>query len=434
MPIRPIKTPGKPTRFQADYSNKKRNVQRTKRTFDTRGKAKEWLEACGEEAHARLLGRREQHTFGEALVRSLVDAGTADRNAAQQLRWPVWEPTQRRWVWLEDILLSDDVDDPNGIVPMLAAWHADLKQIRRRRYLGKETYHQRPLPDGSLRWYHQPHPVDPEHLDARPKPRQEVTDAALVASLEADGGRGPYESQTLRIRQILARCALDQARRTWKWLKHNLADLVELEAGSNERLKFLLPKQQADLLQACRVDGDPVSTEFADLVEGYGVIGWRRSNVQGLTWPQVIWPVFQEQDGQQLSVSRGIIMQNDPDETKAGNMIAQPMTERIERLLRRRFEKRNGDLVFHQGDGRPWKDTRRRWANAKARAGIDPDFHVHDLRHTWASELARQPGANLKVIQQAGGWKSEQAMHRYLHLLTHQMYDQLNLPAAGGQS
>ena len=80
--------------------------------------------------------------------------------------------------------------------------------------------------------------------------------------------------------------------------------------------------------------------------------------------------------------------------------------------------------VIRRPDGRPYADRERQgggqmktaWRATKARAGIDPELHQHDLRHTWASwhyALYRDP-LKLKL---EGGWGSLDQVERYVHLL-----------------
>jgi len=52
------------------------------------------------------------------------------------------------------------------------------------------------------------------------------------------------------------------------------------------------------------------------------------------------------------------------------------------------------------------------WEKAKARAGIDPEFRWHDLRHTWATWHV-QGGTPLEVLQRLGGWRDIRMCQRY---------------------
>ncbi len=59
------------------------------------------------------------------------------------------------------------------------------------------------------------------------------------------------------------------------------------------------------------------------------------------------------------------------------------------------------------------------------RAGIE-NFRWHDLRHTWASWLAQQ-GAPMNVLQELGGWESEEMVRRYAHLSKPQLLEHAEL-------
>jgi integrase len=53
------------------------------------------------------------------------------------------------------------------------------------------------------------------------------------------------------------------------------------------------------------------------------------------------------------------------------------------------------------------------WYRAVKQAGIT-DFRWHDLRHCWASWHVQQ-GTPLSVLQELGGWESEEMVRRYAH-------------------
>jgi integrase len=66
-----------------------------------------------------------------------------------------------------------------------------------------------------------------------------------------------------------------------------------------------------------------------------------------------------------------------------------------------------GKPIFHV--------TTKAWTEACKRAGIDPAFTFHDLRHTWASWHV-MAGTPLPVLQQLGAWSSMDMVMRYAHL------------------
>lgn len=57
----------------------------------------------------------------------------------------------------------------------------------------------------------------------------------------------------------------------------------------------------------------------------------------------------------------------------------------------------------------------RTWKNALKRALLPPDTRWHDLRHYWASSLAKA-GTPLLKIKALGGWSSITLLDRYAHL------------------
>ena len=71
----------------------------------------------------------------------------------------------------------------------------------------------------------------------------------------------------------------------------------------------------------------------------------------------------------------------------------------------------NGKLQVLEG---PMRDIRVAWESAKKRAGIDPGFHFHDLRHTFAShqKMAGVDDYSLKAIM---GHSDPKMMRRYAH-------------------
>ncbi len=421
-------------RVQVSYENKFRGVARTKRTFDTRKEAQEWVAAVHGDATARLLGHQRRHLFGEALARYLREESPKkkthdeDLERARLLRWPIWDPDTRRWLRLEET----PIEETPGV---LARWIADLKPVARRSYLTKRQFHKRPGSGGALVWFEQPAPT----ADARPEPRREVTDSTLIEALDRAPGRGPFDSGTLRKRQQLVSRILRIAWKHWSgpgdvWLAQDIAGKINLEAKSASCTRFLTYDQLLALLIAAPV-------HFDDAILAAAWIGWRRANVvgraargkkgtvgyrpalPGLEWSNVVFPVHDEHG---RLVQAGYVWK-DKDETKSEKPLAQPLSDRVEQLLRLRWDLRDGHGVFHRGDGRPFLEFRRMWMTAKRRAGIDPAFRWHDLRHTFGSEMVR---ANVpaRQLQELMGHASITTTQIYTHLHLDHLRDAVNAP------
>ncbi|MGE3601017.1 MAG: site-specific integrase [Dehalococcoidia bacterium] len=436
MPIRKYRTSTGATRYQADVAHTRRGLPRVKRSFPTRKEAEEWLDAVRKQSHAQFIGARRRYTFGEALIRYLAEesprkrSGQDDHSNALALRYPFQDGAA--WRLLEHTPLED-------MVPALNAWTADQRQILRRSYVHGRYYVQRPGPDGAPTWYYQPHPTESDV----PQRRDIVRDAGLLTTLADTRGRGPVKPDTLRIRQVLAGRILRLAWKRWQWIEHNLAGQIELESPGRGRDLYLTEDELTALIdaaaQATLPGGapDPVGPHFADAIAGAALIGWRRTNGLRLEWPRVVFPVFETRGGERRQVQGGMIWV-EGDDTKNTEPLAHPIDDALLALLERRWTLRlpvdekdtdgrvvaHHHLVFHDGTGHPFGDFRKRFLRAKQRAGIDPAFRWHDLRHTWASHLA-QRGVSDRVLQELGGWKDQTMVRRYSKLRVHHLLEPL---------
>lgn len=396
MPVRKLPN----GRYQADVANKRRGLERTKRTFDTQKEAKEWEAAVKKDLSRAMLGLRRRRLFGEALAKYIEEhAGDAEvfnrlTSMSTSLRWPYW--SDRKWNWLELLPLED-------MISGLHSWVQDMKAVRRRRYVSGRTFHQRA--EGSdLVWYEQPDPTESEV----PAPRVRVTDAGLIAELQKDGagqGRGPFSNSTLRQRQLIVRETLKSAYKPWKWsdVDHGLD--IELIPPGKGSTKWLTPEELRKLANAA-----PDWLRRAIYAAAW--IGWRRNNVLRLEWSRVIWPVRDDEG----NVTRMGVIFVDEGETKNGDPLGQPMSERVEELLRECWDCRRGPYVFHlDGVCVADIDFKRRWVTLKRKQGIPRDFRWHDLRHTWASHMTIG-GTPQRQLQLLGGWRTASQPANYQHL------------------
>lgn len=71
-------------------------------------------------------------------------------------------------------------------------------------------------------------------------------------------------------------------------------------------------------------------------------------------------------------------------------------------------------IFFDRSTGKPYKDVKRSFITACKRAGIY-DFHFHDLRHTFASQLLMS-GVDLTTVKELLGHKDIKMTLRYAHL------------------
>jgi site-specific recombinase XerD len=70
--------------------------------------------------------------------------------------------------------------------------------------------------------------------------------------------------------------------------------------------------------------------------------------------------------------------------------------------------------IFCNNEGKPYGDIKKSWLTAVKKAGII-NFHFHDLRHTFASQLVMS-GVDLNTVRELLGHKSLEMTLRYSHL------------------
>lgn len=171
----------------------------------------------------------------------------------------------------------------------------------------------------------------------------------------------------------------------WKKLKENPARGVKLFKGMTKRLRYLMPEEVQNLIANCPEYLKPIVTVAVNT-------GMRRGEILGLTWNQV-------------DLEKGKISLMD---TKNSEERIVFMNETVKVTLDS-FERKDG-FVFPVGVNLMKKD----YGEALKKAGIE-DFTYHDLRATFASNLAMQ-GVELNDIRELLGHKSITMTLRYSHL------------------
>lgn len=100
---------------------------------------------------------------------------------------------------------------------------------------------------------------------------------------------------------------------------------------------------------------------------------------------------------------------------KSGKPLVIPLNDTAINVLARQLGKHEKYFFLHLCN-QPVKSLNYKlWKKALDKAGIEKDFHWHDLRHTWASWLV-QNGESLYVLKEMGGWQSLEMVQKYAHL------------------
>lgn len=178
--------------------------------------------------------------------------------------------------------------------------------------------------------------------------------------------------------------------------------------GADERI-ILTPAEIERLL----AELDPDAAAFVAFA---AYVGTRAGEQRALTWGDL------DLDAGTARVDKTYYRNQLQQGTKTGAGRLVPLPPHIVGTLRERLAAREpppapGALVFPSPSGGPLclDDFRARiFKPAVARAGLNPNLRIHDLRHTSAS-LYLQSGATVREVMAIHGWSQMQTAMRYLH-------------------
>lgn len=181
----------------------------------------------------------------------------------------------------------------------------------------------------------------------------------------------------------------------WKKIKENPVKIVKRLKGETKRLRYLMPDEIQVLLLNCE---SLLRGIIKPLVTVALHTGARKGELQNLKWSEVNFDL-------------GIITLLD---TKNGERRDIPMNETVRTTLEALGRK--SEFVFPCTNGNGLNHARIHIAfhEALTKSGIE-DFHFHDLRHTFASNLV-MAGAELNDVRELLGHKTMEMTLRYAHL------------------
>jgi integrase len=199
--------------------------------------------------------------------------------------------------------------------------------------------------------------------------------------------------ETARRYYIVLHAILEKARKRLKEekvLMINPASDIKLKKADNTLVRYLTPDQKQALF-------DALPTRYHPIVLTALNTGMRRGELLRLTWADVDW-------------FAGTIKIR---ETKSDEPRHAPMNSAVQRellALKNTTNPSPSDPVFAFYP----RYLSRAFQRAVLKAKLAP-FRFHDLRHCFASSLARL-GANDRTLMEAGGWASPAMLKRYVHL------------------
>jgi integrase len=102
-------------------------------------------------------------------------------------------------------------------------------------------------------------------------------------------------------------------------------------------------------------------------------------------------------------------------EDSKNDELVYPLPEKVKQEIMK--IPRNGSpfIFVNPETGKRWQNLRMAFKRAKKKAGITQPFRVHDLRHSFASNLVMD-GYDLKTVQELLGHRNISTTMRYAHL------------------
>jgi len=177
----------------------------------------------------------------------------------------------------------------------------------------------------------------------------------------------------------------------WGKADNNPFKGVKLFKENNQRLRFLEKEEIGKLLENCYEHLKPIVIVALNT-------GMRKGEILGLRW-------------RDIDIQRGIIHLLD---TKNGEKREVPMNEIVQRTIIGVLKHPESQYIFCNNKGQPYGDIKKSFLTALGKSGI-VNFHFHDLRHTFASQLVMS-GVDLNTVRELLGHKSLEMTLRYSHL------------------
>jgi integrase len=160
----------------------------------------------------------------------------------------------------------------------------------------------------------------------------------------------------------------------------------------DKRLRFLSVEEAQGLISVCDEHLKPIVITALNT-------GMRKGEILRLRWSQV-------------DLQHGFILL---DKTKNGERREIPVNDTLRTVFRSLRRQIDVPYVFHAAKKLSnYQNVKRSFATALERARIT-DFHFHDLRHTFASQLV-MAGVDLVAVKELLGHKDIKMTLRYAHL------------------
>lgn len=192
----------------------------------------------------------------------------------------------------------------------------------------------------------------------------------------------------------------------------NICDQIKyLSEKKHERNRFLLPHELNDLITAC--EKTKAKFYMPALIYLGAEHGASKQEALSLKWPDINF------DFDDIGLIRFFRTKNQRERTEylmqRSKKAIMEWRDHQEWMRHRKKISANGsDLIFCHLNGAPLKQFKSAWKTICEAAGIE-NFHFHDLRHTFCSNLILS-GAGLKEVKEMIGHSDISMTDRYSHL------------------
>lgn len=250
--------------------------------------------------------------------------------------------------------------------------------------------------------------------------------------LREQGGRdgAPLDPATVRRAHVVVRAALEQAVR-WELIARNPAHHADPGTADEAEVTPPTVADLAALLKAAEGD-DGEGSDLAAYIVVAAVTGARRGALCALRWTDLDLELGVIRFPRVISEGPDGPVERTASRSKRSSRLAalDPVTTAVLASHRVTLEARAAELgvelaadafVFTddpQGLA-PWRpdSTSRRYAKARAEAGLPSTLRLHDLRHFMAT-LALAGGIDVRTVASRGGWaQAATLLDRYAHVL-----------------
>ncbi len=204
----------------------------------------------------------------------------------------------------------------------------------------------------------------------------------------------------------------------WKKLKESPAKAIKRMKGETNRLRFLMPEETNILLSNCE---GLLWGLLEPLVTLALHTGARKGELQNLKWTEIDFKLenitlLDTKNGERRDIRMDQTVRSTLEALDRRSEFVFPNTRKAYSTIVDYGLDRRSEFVFPNTAGKKIACSRLHEAfhEALARSGIE-DFHFHDLRHSFASNLVMN-GAELNDVRELLGHKKMEMTLRYAHL------------------